>query len=208
MNFLKSLIYSKEQLDLAEKQKIKSFHEELNKSVSDFNIDLDKLTDLDIKTHGFNFNSEKFGIVSNNIKTGKFDDKEQVFKCVQINPFLKPMDFSSHNRISNYLDLNQIKKKQKIDCELNKAIEVNIDFGDFRELNLDTDDKLKSSQYILSEPSGLFGLFHLAYARHKNIFIRPDDLWFHVVLQLQMLIDNNPEELRDCFVQHEGKKTN
>ena len=186
-------------------QKIKLFHEELNKNVNDFNIDLNKQKDLDIKTHGFKINSEKFGIVSNNIKTGTFDSKEQIFKCVQINPFLKPIDLGKNNYFINQIDLSKIKKQQKIDYELGKSIEINIDFGDFSELNIDSDNK-SSSKYILAEPSGIFGLFHLAYANHKNIFIRPDDLWFHIVLQLQMLIDNNAEELRDCFVEHKGKK--
>jgi hypothetical protein len=199
MNFLNNIFLSHEDYN----EKIKLFHEEFNKTINDFNIDLNKQTDLDIKTHGFNLNYEKFGI-SNNIKTGTFDNKEQVFKCVQINPYLKPIDFEN-NKISNEIDLNEIKNKIKINYELNKVVEVNTDFGDFMELNLDTDNKL-SSKYILSEPSGLFGLFHLAYADHKNIFIRPDDLWFHIVLQLQMLIDNNAEELRDCFVEHKGKK--
>ena len=212
--FIKNLFLSKEKLEFSTNshedyykdynEKIKLFHEELNKTINYFNIDLNKQTDLDIKTHGFNLNSEKFGIVSNNIKIGTFDNKEQVFKCVQINPYLKPIDFENNN-ISNKIDLQQIKKEEKIDYELNKVFDINIDFGDFSELNLDTDDKLKS-KYILAEPSGLFGLFHLAYANHKNIFIRPDDLWFHIVLQLQMLIDNNPEEVRDCFVEHKGKK--
>ena len=175
-------------------KKIKSFQEEFNKSVNDFNI----------KTH--EFNQEKFGIVSNNIKTGIFNNKEQFFKCVQINPFLKPIEIDKYI-FSNQINLNELKKEKKIDHKLGRRYFVDIDFGDFEQLNLDLDDKLES-KYILSSdiPSGIFGLFHLAYANHKNIFIRPDDLWFHIVIQLQILIDNNAEELRNYFVNHQDKK--
>jgi hypothetical protein len=175
---------------------INTLKDELNKTVYDFIID------MNIKIPKCNL--EKFGIVSNIYKFGIFDNKKQFFKCLQINPYLKQIDINK-NKISNKINLNEIK--QEIKYINYKKIEVNIDFGNFMELYLDTDEKLHS-QYILSEeePSGLFGLFYLAYANHKNIFIRPDDLWFHIVLQLQIIINNFPEELRDCFVNHDGKK--
>lgn len=181
--------------------RIDEFHKELNKSVNDFNIELKNPTNK-------NNANEKFGIIAEKIKTGLYADKKQNFTCVQINPFLQPIEFSSNSNLEfefiDKIDLEKIKKKGKIDHKLQKYIDIPIDFGNFNELNLDSD--VTKSNYIASGPSGLFGLFHYAYANHKNIFIRPDDLWFHIVLQLQILIDKSHEELRNCFVQHKGKK--
>lgn len=184
----------KSQIDYSDK--IKEFHNELNKSVAEFNID---------SKNSENFsNSEKFGILSNVTKKGIFNNITQNFKCVQINPFLQPVELDL-DVFKNIIDLNEIKNKKNYDHGLKKDVNLDIDFGNFEILNFDVDNQNKS-KFILSEPSGIFGLFHNAYACHKNIFIRPDDLWFHIVLQIQILIDKNSDKLRECFVHHDEKK--
>jgi hypothetical protein len=45
-----------------------------------------------------------------------------------------------------------------------------------------------------------------AYSKHYHLTIRPDDIWFAILSQLNFYINKNAEDLRDHFVAHEGKK--
>lgn len=46
----------------------------------------------------------------------------------------------------------------------------------------------------------------LAYNKHYNLVIRPEDIWFSILTQLNAYINANAEELRDLFVSHKGQK--
>jgi hypothetical protein len=45
-----------------------------------------------------------------------------------------------------------------------------------------------------------------AYSSHHHLTIRPDDIWFAILSQLNFYINKNAEALRDHFVAHEGQK--
>ncbi|RSL45598.1 hypothetical protein CEP53_010703 [Fusarium sp. AF-6] len=45
-----------------------------------------------------------------------------------------------------------------------------------------------------------------AYNDHHHLLIRPEDVWFSILTQLNFYINKNAEELRSHFVAHEGKK--
>ena len=45
-----------------------------------------------------------------------------------------------------------------------------------------------------------------AYSRHHHLTIRPEDVWFSILVQLNIYINAHAEELRSFFVAHEGQK--
>jgi hypothetical protein len=45
-----------------------------------------------------------------------------------------------------------------------------------------------------------------AYSGHHHLTIRPDDIWFAILSQLNFYINAHAEDLRDHFVAHKGKK--
>jgi hypothetical protein len=45
-----------------------------------------------------------------------------------------------------------------------------------------------------------------AYSNHHHLTIRPDDIWFAILSQLNFYINAHAEDLRDHFVAHQGKK--
>jgi hypothetical protein len=45
-----------------------------------------------------------------------------------------------------------------------------------------------------------------AYSTHHHLTIRPDDIWFAILSQLNFYINVHAEDLRSHFVEHEGKK--
>ncbi|OJJ60227.1 hypothetical protein ASPSYDRAFT_78443 [Aspergillus sydowii CBS 593.65] len=45
-----------------------------------------------------------------------------------------------------------------------------------------------------------------AYSHHHNLTIRPEDVWFSILTQLNFYINANAEDLRSLFVAHEGQK--
>lgn len=54
-------------------------------------------------------------------------------------------------------------------------------------------------------PSGLVSTVVQAYNFHHELILRPDDVWQAVLTQLSFYIQANAEELRDRFVNFEGK---
>jgi len=46
----------------------------------------------------------------------------------------------------------------------------------------------------------------LAYSKHHNLVIRPDDVWMAIITQFATYVDQNAEKLRDRFVDFQGKK--
>lgn len=46
----------------------------------------------------------------------------------------------------------------------------------------------------------------LAYNKHHNLIIRPDDIWLAILTQFSIYVNANAEKLRHLFVAHEGQK--
>jgi len=59
---------------------------------------------------------------------------------------------------------------------------------------------------IYSAPLGLFDSCARADFEHHHLVLRPEDIWFVILTQLNMFILSHAEELRSKFVAHEGRK--
>jgi hypothetical protein len=44
-----------------------------------------------------------------------------------------------------------------------------------------------------------------AWAQHQHLVIRPDEVWFSILVQMNFYMNENAEELRHLFVSHSGK---
>lgn len=58
---------------------------------------------------------------------------------------------------------------------------------------------------IHSSSNGFIQAAVNAYSYHQHLVIRPDDVWFAILAQLSVYINNHAEELRGKFVAHIGK---
>lgn len=67
------------------------------------------------------------------------------------------------------------------------------------------DDTTADAQY-LGASNGFIDAAIMAYNQHHHLIIRPEDVWFSVLVQLNVYINEHAEELRSMFVAHEGQK--
>ena len=54
--------------------------------------------------------------------------------------------------------------------------------------------------------NGFVGTAFQAYSKHCHLVISPDSVWIAIITALASYIDRHPEEMRDIFVSHQGKK--
>lgn len=95
---------------------------------------------------------------------------------------------------------NSLKKKSFYDPKNDKILLT----SQGRPLDVKVDGKYK---YISpSYPHGLLGTIANAYSSHIPLKLRPDDLWLGIVFSLGNYIKDHSEELRDFFVDHQGRK--
>lgn len=61
---------------------------------------------------------------------------------------------------------------------------------------------------VLDRPvnNGLLSAIYYAYSNHTPITFRPDDIWLAIISAFGIYVNNNAEELRNVFVDHEDKK--
>jgi hypothetical protein len=52
----------------------------------------------------------------------------------------------------------------------------------------------------------VFEAFLAAYTNHEDIILSPDDIWLMITIYYATYVDDNAEQLRSLFVDHEGKK--
>jgi len=60
--------------------------------------------------------------------------------------------------------------------------------------------------HVSPSRNGLVYAAYYAYSHHHHLTIRPEDVWFAILSQLNFYINAHAEELRDYFVAHEGQK--
>ncbi|KAH7094535.1 hypothetical protein FB567DRAFT_510416 [Paraphoma chrysanthemicola] len=60
--------------------------------------------------------------------------------------------------------------------------------------------------HITANNNGFVNACWYAYSGHHHLTIRPDDIWFAILSQLNFYINANAESLRSHFVDHEGQK--
>jgi len=65
----------------------------------------------------------------------------------------------------------------------------------------------EASSCVIATRYGLVSAALDAYNRHHNLILRPDDVWQAILTQFSFYVNANAEELRDCFVDFDGKKT-
>jgi hypothetical protein len=63
-----------------------------------------------------------------------------------------------------------------------------------------------NGSHITQSDNGFVKAAWDAYSGHHHLTIRPDDIWFAILSQLNFYINAHAEDLRDHFVAHEGKK--
>ncbi|KAH7389357.1 hypothetical protein DE146DRAFT_680235 [Phaeosphaeria sp. MPI-PUGE-AT-0046c] len=63
-----------------------------------------------------------------------------------------------------------------------------------------------STTQVASSDNGFVKAVWNAYSYHHHLTIRPDDIWFAILSQLNFYINAHAEDLRSHFVDHEGKK--
>lgn len=59
---------------------------------------------------------------------------------------------------------------------------------------------------VASSDNGFVRAVWDAYSYHHHLTIRPDDVWFAILSQLNFYINAHSEDLRSHFVDHDGKK--
>lgn len=68
-----------------------------------------------------------------------------------------------------------------------------------------SDDQLQTTHISPSSNGFVNAAFH-AYSSHHHLTIRPEDVWFSILSQLNFYINAHAEELREYFVAHKGQK--
>jgi hypothetical protein len=156
---------------------------------------------------------------------GMYCGTKQKFKGIKINPNLKKIDITTWQIIKldtlayknytgcEYLEIEHLElKDEKPDNDHKNNLQYAKERIKLCKSGLDSEsiDKILSKNKIIKTFStnlhGIFGLFFLAYSYHKNVLVRPDDIWFHILEQLQIIINDYPEQMRKYFVEHEGKE--
>ena len=61
-------------------------------------------------------------------------------------------------------------------------------------------------QLVYIARKGLVGVATIAYNKHHDLVWRPDDVWQAILTQFSLYVTYNSEELRDRFVDFEGKR--
>lgn len=70
-----------------------------------------------------------------------------------------------------------------------------------------TENPNHNGQQVYDAPSGFVSTVIDAYNMHYRLIIRPDDVWQAILTQFSFYVNAHAEELRDSFVDFQGKKT-
>ncbi|KAF1951011.1 hypothetical protein CC80DRAFT_481646 [Byssothecium circinans] len=78
------------------------------------------------------------------------------------------------------------------------------EIGDIIQTSL-PDSKLQNMR-MSPQDYGLVRAAFDAYSHHQNLVLRPEDIWFAILIQFSYYVNGHAEEMRHLFVAHEGKK--
>lgn len=67
-------------------------------------------------------------------------------------------------------------------------------------------DELFHETHVSACTNGFVYAAYCAYCDHHHLTIRPEDVWFSILSQLNFFVNAHAEELRSFFVSHEGRK--
>ena len=65
---------------------------------------------------------------------------------------------------------------------------------------------ISNADEIYKSQNGFVDTAVKAYSEHLHLEIRPEDIWFSILAQLSVYVNQHVEELADMFVAHEGQK--
>ncbi|KAJ4994164.1 hypothetical protein SVAN01_00641 [Stagonosporopsis vannaccii] len=68
-----------------------------------------------------------------------------------------------------------------------------------------SEEQLQRAHLSPSRNGFLYAAYH-AYSDHHHLTIRPEDVWFAILSQLNFYINAHAEELRSYFVEHDGQE--
>jgi Domain of unknown function (DUF4419) len=66
--------------------------------------------------------------------------------------------------------------------------------------------EINADSPALPASNGFVDSVVLAYNNHHHLVIRPEDVWFSILVQVNLYINAHAEEMRSMFVAHEGQK--
>jgi hypothetical protein len=69
------------------------------------------------------------------------------------------------------------------------------------------DDEAFSKGHVFPSSDGLVRGAIEAWAQHQHLVLRPDEVWFEVLAQMNVYMSTHAESLRGLFVEHAAKKT-
>jgi len=67
-------------------------------------------------------------------------------------------------------------------------------------------DTIANGPHVYSSSNGFVLGAVKAYSQHHHLIIRPEDVWFSILAQLNIYVGAHAEELRGVFVAHDGQK--
>jgi hypothetical protein len=59
----------------------------------------------------------------------------------------------------------------------------------------------------LATSNGFVNTAVQAYSKHHHLVLRPEDIWFSILVQTNLYINVHAEDLRAMFVAHEGMRS-
>lgn len=84
---------------------------------------------------------------------------------------------------------------------------ASLEFGNCKQiLQSSFSEKDLQQTHLTPSCNGLVFAAYYAYSNHHHLTIRPEDVWFAILSQLNFYINAHAEELRDYFVAHQGQK--
>jgi hypothetical protein len=67
-------------------------------------------------------------------------------------------------------------------------------------------EALLNERHVTPTKHGFVDAVYYAYSKHHHLVIRPEDVWFSILVQLNFYVNAHAEELRSFFVAHEGQR--
>lgn len=126
----------------------------------------------------------------------KFLTKEELERFTQINDSLEKIE----------------DKKLRLDCQRERRALSNSAYERYKthlkeqEQNILEVCSEMPDNLVMSNRRGFLGTLTRAYNNHLPLRLKPDHFWLPILCGLVKHVDKHPEELRDKFVSHQGKK--
>jgi hypothetical protein len=80
------------------------------------------------------------------------------------------------------------------------------EFKGVRNDNLIQSSFSQDGEVLFRASNGFVDSAVMAYSDHHHLIIRPEDVWFSVLVQINIYINAHAEEMRSMFVEHKGQK--